>query len=206
MRKPGSVKSLEELGRVRLSPSFFMRDFLYSEIANFYGIPNIPDDPELAIAAGARLCEDVLEPLQQKFGRISIRSAYRSCEVNQKGVGRHNCSSNEANYAGHIWDRRDANGFMGATACIVVNRFIPYYERTGHWQALAWWLHDNLHVDATFFPRFAAFNVKWYEGERSGIYSQIPPNRGYLTRPDHENWSGSHEGEYAEFLAEIEPN
>ena len=33
--RPGSVRSLEELGRVRLSPSFFMRDFLHSEIADF---------------------------------------------------------------------------------------------------------------------------------------------------------------------------
>jgi hypothetical protein len=37
---------------VRLSPSFFMRDFLYSEIANFHGIPNIPDHPDKAIEAG----------------------------------------------------------------------------------------------------------------------------------------------------------
>jgi hypothetical protein len=33
--RPGSVRSLEELGRVRLSASFFMRDFLHSEIADF---------------------------------------------------------------------------------------------------------------------------------------------------------------------------
>ncbi len=50
MRKPGTMMGLEELGRVRLSKSFYMRDFLYSEIANFYGIPNIPDDPDLAVA------------------------------------------------------------------------------------------------------------------------------------------------------------
>jgi hypothetical protein len=30
MRKPGSMKALEDFGRVRLSPNFFMRDFLYS--------------------------------------------------------------------------------------------------------------------------------------------------------------------------------
>ena len=56
-----TVRALEELGRVRLSRSFFMRDFLHSEIANFYGMPNIPDDPELAIHVGKRLCEDLLE-------------------------------------------------------------------------------------------------------------------------------------------------
>jgi hypothetical protein len=51
------------LGRVRLSRSFFMRDFLHSEIAAVHGISNMPDDPDLAIAAGRRLCEDLLEPL-----------------------------------------------------------------------------------------------------------------------------------------------
>jgi len=49
MRKPLSVKSLETLGRVRLSQSFYMRDFLYSEISNYYGIPNIPDYPDIAL-------------------------------------------------------------------------------------------------------------------------------------------------------------
>jgi hypothetical protein len=76
MRRPGSVSALEDLGRVRLSENFFMRDMLYSEIANHYGIPNIPDDPELAISAGTRLCEDLLEPIWAKIGRISIRSAF----------------------------------------------------------------------------------------------------------------------------------
>ena len=97
MRRPGSVSTLENLGRVRLSENFFLRDFLYSEIANYYGMPNIPDDPDLAIAAGTRLCEELLEPIWRRLGRISIRSAYRSCEVNQKGVGQHNCSRNELN-------------------------------------------------------------------------------------------------------------
>jgi hypothetical protein len=32
-RKPASVQALTELGRVRLSKSFFMRDMLHSEIA-----------------------------------------------------------------------------------------------------------------------------------------------------------------------------
>ena len=52
MRKPASMKALEKLGRVRLSEHFFMREMLHSEIASFHGIPNIPDDPDLAIAAG----------------------------------------------------------------------------------------------------------------------------------------------------------
>ena len=89
-RKPGSMRGLEDLGRVRLSPNFYMRDCLYSEIAAFYGIPNIPSDPDLAVAAGSRLCEELLEPLQRTFGRIAIRSAYRAADVTEFGNKRQN--------------------------------------------------------------------------------------------------------------------
>ena len=86
MSKRQQIKDLEELGRVQLSKSFFMREFLYSEISQIEGIPNIPDDPDLAIAAGKNLCEKVLEPLQEALGRISIRSAFRARAVNAKGA------------------------------------------------------------------------------------------------------------------------
>jgi hypothetical protein len=205
MRQPRTVRALEDFGRIRLSDSFFMRDFLYSEIAATNGLPNLPSDPNLAIAAGKRLCVELLEPLQAKFGRISVRSAFRSSEVNHFGnVNKLNCASNEANFAGHIWDRRDAEGRMGATACIIVNRFIPYYERTGDWEAMAWWVHDHLpYSDMEFFPKFAAFNLQWREDPIRNIYSYIPPRRGRLTAPGKPNWAGRHESTYAAMLAEI---
>lgn len=206
MRRPGSVGSLEKFGRQRLSKSFFMRDFLYSEIANFYGIPNIPDNPDLALKVGRHLCEELLEPLQERFGRISIRSAYRSCAVNQKGNEHdHGCAKNESNYAGHIWDKTDVEGRMGATACVVVNSFLPYYERTGHWEALAWWIHDNLPMNGgiTFFPKLAAFNVTWSEQPIRSIFSYVPPRAGWLTRPGEKNYEGSHEAEYRDFLVSL---
>ena len=83
MYKPTSVDTLNKLGRVRLSPHFFMREMLYSEVANFHGMPNIPDNPDLAIAAGEELCNRLLEPLHATFGHVSVRSAYRSYEVNK---------------------------------------------------------------------------------------------------------------------------
>ncbi|HEX6440904.1 MAG TPA: hypothetical protein VF007_01870, partial [Stellaceae bacterium] len=108
MRTPKSVRSAEALGRVRLSQSFFMRDFLHSEIGNVHGISNLPDDPDLAIEAGKRLCQELLEPLQRTFGRVGVRSAYRSSALNAYGNAHyHNCASNVWNYARHIWDRRD---------------------------------------------------------------------------------------------------
>jgi hypothetical protein len=205
MKKPTTVKALEDFGRTRLSDSFFMRDFLHSDIAAIHGIANVPDDLDLAIAAGTALCQDLLEPLQSRFGRISIRSSYRSAAVNQFGnINKLNCASNEKNYAGHIWDRRDAEGRMGATACVVVNRFVPYYERTGDWEAMAWWVHDHLpYSDMQFFPRLAAFNLQWREEPVRAIYSYIPPRRGRLTEPGRDNWAGRHDAAYAAMLADI---
>lgn len=208
MRTPNSVKTLEDFGRIRLSKSFFMRDFLYSEISHFFGIRNIPEDPDLAILAGKSLCENVLEPIQSKLGRISIRSAYRSCAVNAKGAENNNkykCSRNEANYAGHIWDKRDKNGHMGATACIIVNSFIPYYEKTKHWQALAWFIHENVpeYSRMEFYPIYAAFNITWHESPQKEISSYVNPS-GILTRPGMENFYVSHAEEYREFISAIE--
>lgn len=200
MNKPSNVRALEELGRVRLSPSFFFRDFLYSEISNLHGIPNIPDDPEHAIEAGKRLCQELLEPLQATFGRIAIRSAYRSPTVNEFGNrNKLNCASNEKNRAGHIWDQRDENGHMGATACIVIPWFADRYAATGDWTPLAWWIHDHLPYDSMyFFPKLAAFNLRWHEAPERRIDSYAPP-KGCLTRPGLSNHDGDHSASYAGF-------
>ena len=197
MRKPGSVASLENLGRLRLSPSFFMRDFLYSEIANFHGIPNIPHDPDLAIKVGGRLCEELLEPLQATFGRIEIRSAYRSPEVNDYGNKHgYDCASNERNAAGHIWDTLDQDGCMGATACIVVPWFADRYSALGDWQRMAWWVHDHLpYSSMCFFPKLWAFNLSWHERPKRRIDSYAEP-KGYLTRAGMPNHEGDHGSEY----------
>lgn len=145
MRVPQSIDALEELGRIRLSQSFYMRDFLYSEISNFYGVPNIPENPDLAIEVGKRLCEDLLEPLNATFGRIAIRSAYRSPKVNALGNEKgHSCASNEKNFSGHIWDQLDSSGSKGATACVVVPWFADRYAHGADWRALAYWIHNHL--------------------------------------------------------------
>ena len=82
-RKPGSVSGLEALGRERLSQYFYMRDFLCSEIGNFFQIQNIPDDPNLALHTGRKLASELLDPLVETFGPIAIRSAYRPPQSEQ---------------------------------------------------------------------------------------------------------------------------
>lgn len=176
-----------------------MRDFLFSDIASIHGFNNAPDDPDLAIAAGTRLCEDLLEPLQDAFGRIAIRSAYRSCEVNgfgnemqRAGKKDYSCASNEANYAGHIWDRRDSDGCKGATACIIVPSFWDRFQSQGEWQKLAWWIHDHLPYSSLyFFPRYWAFNITWHERPQRRIDSYAKPV-GCLTKPGMAGHDGSH--------------
>lgn len=202
-----SVHELNEFGRMRLSTNFFMRDFLYSEIAAIHGLSNIPDDPALAISAGTRLCEELLEPLQVAFGRIVIRSAYRSAEVNAlgnrlqaAGKSAYNCASNVRNAASHIWDMRDGEGCMGATACIVVPSFWDRFQSPGDWRRLAWWIHDHLpYSSLTFFGTRFAFNIRWHERPQRIIQSWPTPC-GTLTRPGYANHDGSHQAEWGAIL------
>jgi len=199
------LKALEALGRERLSTHFYMRDFLYSEISAVHGIPNIPGDPELAIEAGQGLCEKLLEPLHRTFGRVVVRSAYRSPVVNAFGAGNKefNCGSNEWNRAKHIWDWRGGDGSIGATACIVIPWFIDTtgYRKSGDWRPLAWYIHDHLsYSEMVFFAKNAAFNLNWREhNPKRRIHSNAPP-RGLLTKPgvDH---TGDHSSEYPGFPA-----
>lgn len=199
IKKISSFDKLEELGRVRLSKTFFMRDFLYSEIANYYGIPNYPEDPELAIQNGRQLCEQLLEPLQDRFGRLEIRSAYRSKSVNQCGnENNHNCGSNENNAASHIWDLRDHNKQCGATACIVIPSLIELIEKDiGNWKQIAYWIHNHLpYSQMQFFKRkdtLCAFNLSWHEQPKKDIYSYIRGDQGNLgvtpePNPEYENF------------------
>ena len=212
--RPESVDTLTKLGRERLSRHFFMRDMLYSEIANLHGIQNIPDDPNLAVEAGKRLCEELLEPLHATFGHVSIRSAYRSIAVNEFGNSMqlkkkkgYNCAGTEENYSRHIWDKRDAEGCMGAMACIVIPWFVDRYKegKGAPWQALAWWIHDHLpYSEMQFFPIYAAFNLGWHEkavrkDRPSGRIDSFVSPKGTLTEPGMPNHCGDHSSEYPGF-------
>lgn len=196
-RRPTSVRGLEDLGRVRLSDTFFLRDFLYSDIATIYGLQNIPDNPDLAIEVGTRLCEDLLEPLQAKFGRLAIRSAYRSAEVNALGNRlKHSCAKNSTDAAGHIWDILNERGEKGAMATIIVPSFIDRFRGEGEWRKLAWWIHDHLpYSRLQFFPKWWAFNISWHERRAKVITSYAAP-KGLLTKPGMANNQRSHEKEW----------
>ena len=171
--KDWSMSQLENFGRVRLSRNFFMRDMLYSEVASIHGLRNVPDNPELAVKVGKMLCTTLLEPLHATFGSVSIRSAFRSAEVNSCGSEKYrNLADTKWNHARHVWDRHDGNKEKGATACIVIPWFVDYLRQRPDmtWRAMAWWIHDHLdYSEVTFFKNrrynYAAFNIRWHKTE-----------------------------------------
>lgn len=194
MRTPGSMWSLETLGRVRLSRHFFMRDFLYSEIGSFHRIPNLPEKPDLAIETGRALCATLLDPLQETFGRIAIRSGYRSPALNSFGnAHKLNCARNDNPMECHIWDRATGEDRI-AGASVVIPWFADQYDRENRddrddrgdrgrdWRDLAWWIHDHLdYSELLFFPKLCAVNIVWRPKPLRRIDSYIAP-RGTLIR------------------------
>ena len=166
--------SLETLGRVRLSRHFFLREFLHSEIGSFHGIPNIPDDPDLAIERGRALCETLLDPLTETFGRIFVRSGYRSAALNAYGNAHGlNCARNDYPLECHIWDLPDR---PVAGASIVIPWFADRFAQGRDWRDLAWWLHDHLdYSEVWFFPKLCAFNLAWRPEPLRRIDSYIAP-------------------------------
>ncbi|MBV2358323.1 hypothetical protein KUH32_00920 [Thalassococcus sp. CAU 1522] len=172
--------SLETLGRVRLSRHFWMREFLYSEIGNIHRVPNIPDLPDLAVERGRAFCETLLDPLEETFGRVFVRSGYRSAELNAFGNAHGlNCARNDYPLECHIWDLPDV---PVAGASVVIPWFADRYAQGRDWRDLAWWIHDHLdYSEIWFFPRLCAFNLVWRPVPQRRIDSYIAP-RGTLLR------------------------
>ncbi|MGZ2256958.1 hypothetical protein [Roseobacter sp. A03A-229] len=174
--------SLENLGRVRLSKHFYMRDFLYSEIGNMHQVRNVPPDPDLTIENGRMLCKELLDPLEETFGRLAIRSGYRSPELNGYGNrNKLNCAANDNPIECHIWDRGQGEEAIAGTS-LAIPWFTDQYEAGRDWRDLAWWLHDHLpYSEAWFFPKLAAFNLVWRPTPLRTISSYIKP-KGMLLR------------------------
>ncbi len=181
VRRPGSLRALEQLGRIRLSKHFYFRDFLYSEIGSFHRIPNLPEDPDLALETGRALCATLLDPLQETFGRIAIRSGYRAAALNRFGNENGlNCAANDNPMECHIWDRGRGNARV-AGASVVIPWFADRFAQGRDWRDLAWWLHDHLAPsELCFFPKLCAFNIVWRPTPLRRIDSYIAPRSSLL--------------------------
>src|SRR6516225_4201946 len=91
--------------------------------------------------------------------------------------------------------QRRPHGRADDDRCALVGR------SNGHtsWQAMAWWIHDNLpYSELQFFPKLFAFNIGWHEAPKRTIYSFIEP-RGFLTKPGFSNHDCDHSHSYKGF-------
>ncbi|MEO0905861.1 MAG: hypothetical protein AAFX89_14025, partial [Pseudomonadota bacterium] len=122
-------------------------------------------------------CTELLDPLEETFVRVAVRSGYRSSDLNAWGnAHKLNCARNDYPGECHIWDRDVP--IAGAT--IVIPWFSDQYEAGRDWRDLAWWIHDHLpYSEQWFFPKLAAFNLSWEPVPRRTISSYIAP-RGKL--------------------------
>lgn len=167
-----SFAGLDKLGRIPLSRYFHMREFLYSEIAVHYGLRNVPDNIERAAKSGSELCRLLLDPLQDAFGRVHVRSGYRSRVVNSAGVGKHKCAAD--NDGAHTWDFESTSGHgFGAMACISIPSFSKsVISGAADFSSIAWWIYDHLPAWSTLeffassdiaFADEVTFNIGWHE-------------------------------------------
>lgn len=142
--RPASTKILrnryEALSRVRLSKNFILRDFLFSKSSSSVGITNFPEHPDLVIAAGKALCERLLEPILQQFGRFAITFGYQSRE----GIEADDPALGATSSCPHNWDRKSWGNEVYARVDI-----LPFCVEDGEVSKheFAQWLMQNLDVD-----------------------------------------------------------
>lgn len=204
------VAALTDFGRQQLSEHFFMREMLYTEVGNFYGIPNVPDDPELALQVGRAVATLLLEPLKRAFGHVSVRSGYRSPTLNafcnerfRAGDTACWCTDNDLNAARHIWDRHDSDGHLGGTVTVFIPAYLEFYRETEDYRPLAWWIRDHIddYAELFFFKNLCAFNIRWYEGASDkAIWHLDPPTRTILTKRGIDGFDGDHSRFYRSIL------
>jgi hypothetical protein len=143
-RATRSIRALREayeaLSRVRLSKNFILRDFLFSIDSASLRLTNYPEHPELVIAAGRALCEQLLEPILQRFGRFAITFGYQSRE----GVEADDPTLSHTASCPHCWDRQTWGNDVYARVDI-----LPFCVEDGETskQEFAEWIMHNLDVD-----------------------------------------------------------
>jgi len=65
---------------MNLSANFTLKELTKSDTATRLGLDNTPDDE--ALENLKTLCEKVLQPVRDNFGRVTVNSGYRSPESN----------------------------------------------------------------------------------------------------------------------------
>ena len=87
---------------------------------------------------------------------------------------------------------------------LVIPWFLSQYEETKDPKPLAWWIRDNLpdYAEVIFFPRLAAFNIRWYAAEptKALFYDDgFSPEEILISDPSKADSDGDHSRLYPDF-------
>jgi zinc D-Ala-D-Ala carboxypeptidase len=123
---------------MRLSQNFTLDELCKSQTAERKGIPNLPNTDE--IEALELLCENILQPIRDKFGPFMVSSGFRSPElcvaIGSKITSQHCC----------------ANGKCAAADFEVAG--VDNYD-------LARWIEGNLPFDQLILECYTGGNSGW---------------------------------------------
>lgn len=112
---------------MKLSPNFSLWEFTRSQTASRKGIDNTPD--QVVISSLRVLCEEVLQPVADKFGATMVNSGYRSRALNSAIGG--------AAKSQHVFGQ----------AADIECKAVDNYE-------LALWIKDNLDFDQLILENY----------------------------------------------------
>lgn len=125
----------------KLSNNFYLSEFVNSQTASRMNIPNIPD--ENAISNLKLLCQKVLQPTRDYFGKpVIISSGFRCQKLNQLIGG--------SKISQHI---------LGEAADFEIYG-IPNYD-------VAQWIHKNLNYDQLILEFYSGGNSGWIHSSYS---------------------------------------
>lgn len=131
----------------QLSKSFHLQEFIKSDTATRKKIDNTP--PQSVIDNLKYLCENLLQPIRDKVGIVTINSGYRSLALN-KAVGG---ASNSQHLTGQAVDFESVQcsnielGKMIEESGLLFDQLI--YEFVSKKNPRAGWIHISLVKDGT---------------------------------------------------------
>jgi hypothetical protein len=141
-----------------------LSDFLYSEAAAKKGIANVPPTFDgMEVESIKKLCENILDPVVDRFGAISITYGYVSPALHKATFpgskpSIHNCSPSGGAYLGAACD------------------FQHHNTEVSH-RDILFWIADNCTYDRLIlYPGSTIICVAWSDKPRSHCRQQVFPD------------------------------
>lgn len=186
----------DKFTRTRLSKNFILRDFLYSSDSDFRGISNMPEDRELVIRSGKALCQNILEPITEKFGKLFITFGFQAKDGIEADWSPAKRKENPRSSSPHCWDRKTFGNLIYARVDI-----LPACIEDGEVSKYEFGRYLMHHLDIDLL-------MQWKRSNTFCItYSEFKPRRVWL------EWGSPEKGEPkretfmgAEYWQEIYPN